>query len=162
MGVSGAGKSTIGAAVAATTGADFVEGDDLHPPGNRRRMARGVPLTDADRAPWLDAVAGAIADHLRRERDVVVACSALRRSYRDRLREVGPVRFVFLEADPDELRERVEERSHPFMAPELLADQLAVLEDPRGEPDVVAVAPAATVEATVAAVLAALDTPAGG
>jgi gluconokinase len=156
MGVSGAGKSTVGRALAEATGADFVEGDDLHPPENVMLMASGQPLSDAQREPWLDAIATTIERHHRDGRDVVVSCSALKRAYRDRLRQGGPARFVFLDADHDELRRRVDARTHEFMPPTLLDDQIATLEHPTDEHDVVVVEPAGDVPATVDRVLNAL------
>lgn len=128
MGVSGAGKSTVGRRLAERLGAEFVEGDDLHPPANVAKMAAGEPLDDADRWPWLDAVGTAVADRHRRGRPVVASCSALRRRYRDRLRDHAPVRFVLLEVDPAELDRRTRDREHRFMPSSLLASQLAALE----------------------------------
>jgi gluconokinase len=157
MGVSGAGKSTIGRALAEVMGADFVEGDELHPPENVARLMAGQPLDDDDRRPWLDAIASTIERHDNDGRGLVVSCSALKRAYRDRLRRSGSVRFVFLDADHDELRRRVEGRTHSFMPPGLLDDQIATLEHPRDEHDVVIVEPAAEVGATVDRVAAALD-----
>jgi gluconokinase len=157
MGVSGAGKSTVGRGLAQALGADFVEGDDLHPPENRDRLAAGVPLTDAMRWPWLDAIAAAIASHADRASEVVVSCSALKRAYRDRLRRAGPVRFVFLEPDRDELRRRVDDRNHEFMTSDLLDDQLDTLEHPGGETDVVVVEPAGDIPATIDRVISALN-----
>ncbi len=156
MGVSGAGKSSVGRALADATGAWFVEGDDLHPPANVERMRSGRPLTETMRQPWLDAISAAIAQHEAAGREVVAACSALTRTARDRLRAAGPVRFVFLAPDRAELRRRVEGRAHSFMPPELLDDQLDTLEDPRGEDDVLAIEPGPDVASTVAAVLGAL------
>jgi len=123
-GVCGAGKSAVGAAVADRLGLPFIDADDLHPAANKAKMARGVPLDDADRMPWLDAVAGAAATG-----DAVIACSALRRLYRDRLRAGLPdVFFVQLDVSRAELERRVRERSHEFMPPTLLTSQLATLE----------------------------------
>lgn len=157
MGVSGAGKSTVGRGVAQALGADFVEGDDLHLPESVARLRAGLPLDDALRWPWLDAIADTITAHRRREIDVVVSCSALKRSYRDRLRQSGPIRFVFLEPQRDELRRRVEDRQHEFMTPELLDDQLDTLEHPGEEADVVVVEPAGDIPATIDRVLSALQ-----
>jgi gluconokinase len=123
-GVSGAGKSAIGAAVAQHLGLAFVDADDLHPAVNKAKMARGLPLDDVDRAPWLTAVTGAAA-----RGDAVVACSALRRAHRDRLRAGAPgAFFVQLVVSRAELERRVRERSHEFMSPSLLDSQLATLE----------------------------------
>src|SRR5689334_14636123 len=97
MGVSGSGKSTVGALLAARLGVPFVDGDALHPASNVAKMAAGIPLDDDDRAPWLDAVGARLA-----QGGVVVACSALRRAYRDRLRDAAPAaRFVLLHGNRD-------------------------------------------------------------
>ena len=130
MGVSGTGKTSVGRAIAGGLTADFIEGDDLHPAANVAKMAAGVPLTDADRAPWLDALAKTIAAADAQGRWTVTACSALRRAYRDRLRDAvatGRMRFVHLEVDAATLRDRMVRRDH-FMPPDLLASQLATLE----------------------------------
>lgn len=138
MGVSGSGKSTLGAALAARIGARFVDGDDLHPASNREKMAAGVPLNDDDRWPWLDLVATTLCEGSADGRGVVIACSALKRSYRERLRAAGPfVRFVYLAVDPVEVQGRLNAREGHFFPPHLLASQFAALEEPIGEPDVV-------------------------
>ena len=135
MGVAGSGKTTLGRALAMRLAVPFAEGDDLHPAANVAKMTRGVPLDDADRAPWLDAVAEWIAAHL--DGGGVISCSALKRSYRDRLRggDGGRVRFVLLEVDGATLLTRLMARQGHFMPPSLLASQLATLELPAGEPD---------------------------
>ncbi|QGH69103.1 gluconokinase [Pseudactinotalea sp. HY158] len=126
LGVSGSGKTTIASALADSLDLDFRDADDLHSPANRAKMAAGQPLTDSDRRPWLDAVGGALA---RSERGVVIACSALRRVYRDRLREACPrVRFVHLDGDQGLLLERLNARADHFMPPELLQSQFDTLE----------------------------------
>lgn len=124
MGPSGSGKSLVGAALAARLRTPFVDGDDLHPRANVAKMASGRPLDDADRAPWLDAVALVLAQ----QSPVVVACSALRRAYRDRIRATCPdAWFVELVVAESELQQRMSRRDH-FMPASLLDSQLATLE----------------------------------
>jgi gluconokinase len=126
MGVSGAGKSTVGRALADALALPFVEGDDLHPAANVSKMAAGIPLTDADRAPWLDLVAAELAGP-----PVILACSALRRVYRDRLRAVAPdLALVYLHGDRELLAARMAARPGHFMPTLLLDSQLATLEPP--------------------------------
>ncbi|NYI40746.1 gluconokinase [Demequina lutea] len=128
MGVTGCGKSSAGTAVAASLGIPFAEADDFHSESNVAKMAAGIPLTDADRWPWLDAVGSWLASH----QDAVVACSALKRSYRDRLRvDAGAVLFVHLAAKKSTLAVRVEKRSETeghFAGTDLLDSQYATLE----------------------------------
>lgn len=126
MGVSGSGKSTVGARLAATLSLPFVDGDDLHPVANKKKMAAGIPLSDEDREPWLDAVAEVLA-----RGGVIVACSALRRRYRDRLRMAASrLRLIYLSGSAALLAHRLAGRSHAFMPAKLLASQLAALEPP--------------------------------
>ncbi|WP_067855509.1 gluconokinase [Nocardia shimofusensis] len=126
MGVSGSGKTTVAARLAAALGVPFAEGDDFHPAANIAAMAAGIALTDADRAPWLDR----IADRLTRATDgVVVSCSALARSYRDRLRaDVPDLVFVHLDVPRAEVDRQLRHRGGHFMPPSLLDSQLATLE----------------------------------
>ena len=129
MGVSGSGKTTVGAALADAFGLRFVDGDALHPAANVAKMAAGIPLDDADRAPWLDAIGAVLAAG-----PVVVACSALKRAYRDRLRAAAPgLQLVFLDGDRALLASRMTARPGHFMPASLLDSQLATLERP--EPD---------------------------
>jgi gluconokinase len=126
-GPSGSGKSTLGRALAARLRLGFVDADDLHPPENVAKMAAGQALDDADREPWLRALAAEIAG--RSTTGAVVACSALRRTYRDRLRAAAPdVRFVWLDVPAGDLDRRMRERAGHFMPPALLASQLATAE----------------------------------
>lgn len=131
MGVSGSGKTTIGIRLGAELGWRFVDADDFHSQGNIWKMAGGVPLTDADRAPWLAALR---AELLARQADgqgVVLACSALKRSYRDILQVPGDgVRFVYLRGAPALLRQRLRNRSGHFMKDHLLESQLEAMEEP--------------------------------
>ena len=130
MGVSGSGKTTVGRALAAALGCPFLDGDDFHPPENVAKMARGIPLTDADRAPWLRRLATLIEQHLEERQDVVMACSALKRAYRQVLRVDERVRFVFLHGEFDLLQQRLEQREGHFMQADMLESQLAALEVP--------------------------------
>jgi len=133
MGVSGAGKSTVGRSLAELGGREFVDADDLHPMENRLKMAAGTPLTDDDRLPWLDAV----ADSLGAESRPIVACSALRRAYRERLRASVPgLGFVYLSGDRDTIGARLSGRSHEFMPESLMSTQFDTLEPPVDEPRV--------------------------
>lgn len=130
MGVSGSGKSTLGAELAVATGAKFLEGDLFHTPEAIAKMARGEPLSDADRWPWLDRLGKAIADEVAAHGIAIVACSALKRSYRDRLRAAAPVKFVLLEGERDELARRLTTRTGHYMPASLLSSQLETLELP--------------------------------
>ena len=132
MGVSGSGKTTIGARLARALGSEFVEGDDLHPPENVKRMTAGIPLTDDDRRGWLLAIAARLREAKRARIGLVVSCSALKRSYRDLLRSGGAadVRFVYLAGNRALLTERMAKRRGHFMPPALLESQLATLEAP--------------------------------
>jgi gluconokinase len=131
MGVSGCGKSTVGAALAQALRVEFVEGDAFHPPRNVQRMAAGIALTDADRAGWLQALAAHIAQAA--PRGVVVSCSALKRSYREVLRGALPVSFVWLDAARDQLASRLATRTGHYMPASLLDSQLATLEPPHAD-----------------------------
>ena len=130
MGVSGSGKSTTGAALARDLGWPFIEGDDLHPPENVAKMAAGVPLTDDDRWPWLDRIVAELRARSRQSADIVLACSALKQSYRDRLAPAGDVRFVHLHGDRETIAARLAVRHHRYMPASLLDSQFATLEPP--------------------------------
>ncbi len=135
MGVSGCGKTKVGKALAADLGWPFFDGDDFHPEANVAKMAAGTPLTDADRGPWLDRLAAEMAAVLARGGDAVLACSALKQVYRDRIashaRSPGDFRFVYLKGDYDAIAPRVTERTHRYMPAALLASQFATLEEPK-------------------------------
>jgi gluconokinase len=131
MGVAGAGKTEIGAALARALGVHFLDGDDYHPPENREKMAAGIPLTDDDREPWLRLLASRLADAKDAGTGLIVACSALKRSYRDLLRAgAGDVRFIYLKGDAALLAERLARRRGHFMPAGLLESQLETLEEP--------------------------------
>lgn len=158
MGVSGSGKSTTGAALAAEIGAPFFDADALHPERNKEKMRAGIPLTDEDRWPWLDLVGAALAERDDATgRAPVVACSSLKRLFRDRLRAVAPdAFFVFLRAPRDVLIERLTGRQHEYMPATLLDNQLATLEDLQSDEAGVAVEVDAPPAEIVVRVLAAL------
>lgn len=138
MGVSGCGKSSLGAALAQALDARLIEGDDYHPDASQRKMQQGIALTDEDRWPWLEQIGAMVRDE--QARSVVLTCSALKRAYRDRLRALAPaLRFVFIDIDEAEARRRVGARQGHFFPAELVAAQFAALEPPLGEPGVVRV-----------------------
>lgn len=156
MGVSAAGKTSVGTELAQRLGVPFVDADDLHPASNLAKMTAGEPLTDADRAPWLERVAHA----LRGSDGAVIACSALKRAYRDQLRGDGDIEigFVFLEVPSDVLERRLCQRADHFMPASLLDDQLATLERPGpDETDVWSVVATAPLESVVDTVSSLLD-----
>ncbi|HVN30164.1 MAG TPA: gluconokinase [Candidatus Binataceae bacterium] len=132
MGVSGAGKSTIGRILAENLGWQFRDADDFHSPANKRKMAAGIALTDADRAPWLAAIRELIEGFLRAGVDAVVACSALKQAYRDQI--VGnraAVKMVYLKGSRELIRSRIANRTSHFMNKDLLDSQFDTLEEPR-------------------------------
>lgn len=131
MGVSGAGKTAVGRLLAGALGVAFLEGDALHPPDNVRRMAQGIPLTDVDRRGWLEAIARHIAEARRMGKGLVVACSALKRAYRDVLRgAAADLQFVHLTGAAGLIRQRLSQRAGHYMPASLLDSQLATLEVP--------------------------------
>ena len=135
MGVSGCGKSSLAAAVAEALGWPLIEGDGFHSEANRQKMQAGVALTDEDRAAWLDTLAAQLAAHA--QRGAVLTCSALKRRYRDHLRQAAPgLRFAFLAIAQDAAQARVSQRADHFFSPGLVASQFEALEDPSGEPGV--------------------------
>lgn len=151
MGVAGCGKSSLASALAQAESCALVEGDNFHSPANREKMSEGVPLTDTDRVGWLSVL---VAEIQKQPEGVVLTCSALKKAYRDRLRESTPdLKFVFLEIDKSEAQRRVIARSAShFFSAALVDNQFATLESPVGEPGVIrldATAPLATLQAQV-------------
>jgi gluconokinase len=142
MGVSGSGKSTVGAGIAVALGLHFIDGDALHSPASVARMRAGIALDDDDRWPWLDRIGACLADAARWPQGVAIACSALKRAYRDRIRAAAPgVRFVFLDGAAALIEGRMAGRTGHYMPSTLLASQLQTLEPPGpDESDVVRLA----------------------
>jgi gluconokinase len=154
MGVSGSGKTVVGQALAAELGWPFLDGDDFHPEANVAKMAAGIPLADADRWPWLDRLAREIAAVGERGGNAVLACSALKQAYRDRLARAGGVVFVHLKGDYDTIAARIATRAHRYMPPDLLASQFATLEEPA---EAIVVDIRAAIPTQVAAIRTALE-----
>lgn len=167
MGVSGSGKSTIGAAVAAALAdrgepAEFVDADDLHPAANKEKMRAGNPLTDEDRWPWLDACADRIAAIEASGHRAVMANSALKRAYRDRLRTSAPgLVIAFLDGSRELIAERQSHRHHEYMPTSLLDSQFATLERPQPDEAALAVPIDGSVDDTVRTILAGLAVTSG-
>jgi gluconokinase len=133
MGVSGVGKTTISKLLAVRTGWKFEDADDYHTEENRRKMAAGIPLAEADREPWLKALHERMLQYRQKGESAILACSALKQQYRDLLADgflKGEMRFVYLHAPTALIKERMKSRHHPYMNPELLDSQLATLEVP--------------------------------
>jgi gluconokinase len=157
MGVSGSGKTTVGAALALRLGWRFQEGDALHPPENVAKMRAGFPLDDNDRIPWLHAIAAKIDEWRERGTAGIITCSALKRKYRDTI--VGnrhEVRLVYLTAPPALIAERLAGRRGHFMPASLLASQLAALEPPEPDENALTVAMDAPIETVVERIAASL------
>ena len=135
MGVSGAGKTTVGERLAAELGWTFVEADEFHPAANVEKMRGGIPLSDGDRRPWLRALRDRIAEACARGENIVLACSALKADYREYLERGCPtdVRYVHLQASPELIRRRLEDRQGHFMNPNLLESQFETLEPPEDD-----------------------------
>jgi gluconokinase len=160
MGVSGSGKTSIGQALASELGWTYAEGDRFHSPANVAKMASGTPLTDDDRWPWLDSIAAWIREQTAAGRSAVIACSALKRSYRDRLRQAWPaMRVVYLHGDRAVLEERLGSRKGHFFPKRLLDSQLADLEPPAADERAIVVDVASSVPEIVATAAAALSPP---
>jgi carbohydrate kinase (thermoresistant glucokinase family) len=158
MGVSGVGKSTIAEALAARLGWKFQEGDDLHPPSNVQKMHAGIPLTDADRAPWLAAIKHWIDGRIDAGEPGLVTCSALKRRYRDFLVDGrANVRILYLHSDEATIEDRIKHRTGHFMPASMLESQLRTLEEPAAVEHPLTVEVAGTIEGTVAAILTLLN-----
>ncbi len=157
MGVSGSGKTTVATGVAEQLGWEFGEGDDHHPPANVEKMRAGTPLDDDDRRPWLQDLAAWIGEREAAGRSSVLTCSALKRAYRDLLREGNEgVWFAFVDVPEDVLRERLAAREGHYMPPSLLTSQLATLERPQPDEPGITVSGTGNADAVVDAVVAAL------
>lgn len=141
MGVSGSGKTTVGEAVARRINAKFIDGDDLHPRANIQKMGSGHPLNDEDRMPWLERLSDAAYSLHHKSETGIIVCSALKRRYRDRLREGNPeMVFLYLKGSFEVIIERLKARSGHFMPTDLLKSQFEALEEPGSEePDVISV-----------------------
>jgi len=155
MGVSGAGKSTVGRLIAAQLDCPFRDADSFHPKANIEKMASGHPLTDDDRWPWLEAIAAYIAEHRAAGTRCVVTCSALKRAYRDIVtgHQSADVRLVYLEGDFDLIAARLAARQGHFMPPALLQSQFDALEEPAADERAITVSIDATPEEIAANVL---------
>jgi gluconokinase len=132
MGVCGTGKTTIGEGIARHLDCPFLEGDGFHPKENVEKMRAGIPLDDDDRWPWLEKLGRAIGDGASQDQNIVAACSALKRAYRDRLRLFAgmDILFIMLDGDPAQIEKRMAARTDHYMPPTLLQSQLAILERP--------------------------------
>ena len=160
MGVSGSGKTTVAELLATKLGWRFIEGDRLHPPANVEKMRQGIPLTDADRAPWLDRIGEELKRWAAEGESGVLTCSALKRAYRDRIRVARPdVRFVYLKGSEALIKGRVAARHHEYMPASLLKSQFDTLEEPAPDEPVVTVDAGGSPDAEVAAIVAALNLP---
>jgi gluconokinase len=160
MGVSGSGKTTVGEALAGRLGWEFADADEFHSAANKDKMHAGTPLTDADRATWLEAIAAWIDEHLAAGKAGVVTCSALKRTYRDRLRRPD-VRFVYLDGDPDLIARRMAGRRGHFFPAELLDSQFRDLEPPGPDEPAISVSIAGPPDETVRQIMERLDRPSG-
>jgi gluconokinase len=130
IGVSGAGKTTVGQLLSRQLGWEFADADDYHSAANIQKMTNGIPLTDAERAPWLETLRGLIAGWIAEGKNAVLACSALKREYREMLRTGPEVKFVYLKGGRELLHRRLHARVGHFMTEKMLESQLATLEEP--------------------------------
>jgi gluconokinase len=145
VGVAGSGKTTLGRKLAQSLGCPFYDGDDFHSLANKGKMAKGIPLTDEDRIPWLQSLHAAMVKWERETPLTILACSALKQKYRDLLSDQIPVRWIYLKGDRETIRQRLQDRRGHFAGPDLLASQFEILEEPtraifvdiRQEPDII-------------------------
>ena len=156
MGVSGCGKSSVAKKLASALGVGFLDADDLHPKTNITKMSAGIPLTDDDRAPWLAAVCNASREQADATGALVVACSALKRSYREILNRAGSVSYVHLTGSFEVIYSRMSKREGHFMPESMLESQFAALEDPSTENNVVTVDIDQPLDAIVAEIMLAI------
>jgi gluconokinase len=158
MGVSGSGKTTVAERLAKQLGWPFMEGDRLHPPANVEKMRQGTPLTDDDRAPWLDRIGEELKSWAAEGRSGVLTCSALKHAYRDRIRSARPdIRFIYLKGTEALIKGRVTTRQHEYMPASLLRSQFDTLEEPTPDEQVVTVDAGGNPDKEVAGVIAALN-----
>ncbi len=155
MGVSGSGKTTVGQLLASQLGWQFADADDYHPAANIEKMQHGIPLTDTERAPWLEALRALMSRWIAEKTNVVLACSALKRAYRRSLQLAPEIRIVYLKGTPQLFQQRLRERVGHFMKEGMLESQLATLEEPEDEG--VVVVDAARSPAEIVADIAAKD-----
>ncbi|MCP9496420.1 MAG: gluconokinase [Pyrinomonadaceae bacterium MAG19_C2-C3] len=156
MGVSGSGKTTIGELLAQKLKCEFADADDFHPPANVAKMSAGIPLDDDDRAPWLRALRDLISEHLEARRYLVLACSALKESYREQLQISDAVKIIYLKGDYKIIADRLHDRRGHYMNPRLLDSQFATLEEPAGE-NIITVDIAGTPDEIVSQIMRALS-----
>ena len=150
MGVSGCGKTTVGTSLADSLGVSFHDGDDFHSEANKAKMSSGTPLNDDDREPWLQSIVDFAEIQCQSGNTLIVACSALRKKYRDHLRKLSfPVRFIHLHAPFEVIHERMKQREGHYMPESLLRSQFDTLESPAGEPGVIEVSMEQSVEDAV-------------
>jgi gluconokinase len=154
MGVAGCGKSTFGQALAHALAVPWIEGDDFHSAASKAKMAAGIPLDDADRAGWLHTLSAQIQKH---SQGCVIGCSALKRSYRDTLRQAGHLRFAYLRLTREESQRRVSSRAGHFFSDTLVESQFATLEEPLAESDVITLDATQATAALIAQTLKALQ-----